>query len=80
MLENIFVHEGSTGHEVMFTRRSCFQTARSATRTASISTRITGEQIIARWFDLADLDLQDGPSLYPAGLKDLLLRRKNQSI
>jgi len=28
---------------------------------------------VARWFDLADLDVEGGPSLYPGGLKDLLL-------
>jgi hypothetical protein len=34
---------------------------------------------VARWFDLADLDLDGGPSLYPTGLKELLLRTTNGS-
>jgi hypothetical protein len=38
-----------------------------------------GADIVARWFDLADLDLDGGPSLYPTGLKELLLRTTNGS-
>ena len=34
-----------------------------------------GEEIVARWFDLADLDLA-GQASYPTGLKDLLLGNK----
>ncbi|WP_426422885.1 hypothetical protein [Bradyrhizobium genosp. A] len=39
-----------------------------------------GEQIIARWFDLADLDVPGGPSLYPTGLKDLLLGTEDRTV
>ncbi|MNW10473.1 hypothetical protein D3C71_2077050 [compost metagenome] len=33
----------------------------------------SGAPCTARWFDLAELDLEDGPALFPAGLKQVLL-------
>ncbi|MCA1374820.1 MULTISPECIES: NUDIX hydrolase [Bradyrhizobium] len=74
MLENIFVHEGSTGHEVMYIAEVAFPDGAFAGRERIDFREDNGEQIVARWFDLADLDLDGGPKLYPTGLKDLLLQ------
>lgn len=76
VMENIYTHEGTTGHEVAFIADVSFP--ESAYRDTD---RITfqednGVQCVARWFDPADLDV-GGPELYPKGLKALLLRRNN---
>lgn len=76
VMENIFVHEGSTGHEVMFIAEVAFPDGAFAGQDRIDFREDNGEEIVARWFDLTDLDMDGGPSLYPTGLKDLLLRRK----
>ncbi|BBO15271.1 MULTISPECIES: NUDIX hydrolase [Bradyrhizobium] len=78
VLENIFMHEGATGHEVMFICEVEFPDGAFADRDRLDFLEDDGEQIVARWFDLADLDVDGGPSLYPAGLKDVLLQPASQ--
>ncbi|OPY99020.1 DNA mismatch repair protein MutT [Bradyrhizobium sacchari] len=73
IMENIFVHEGSTGHEVMFIAEVGFPEAAFRDQDRIDFREDNGAEIVARWFDLADLDVDGGPSLYPTGLKDLLL-------
>jgi len=73
VMENIFAHEGSTGHEVMFIAEVVFPQRAFAGQDRIDFREDNGQQIIARWFDLADLDVEGGPSLYPAGLKELLV-------
>ena len=73
MLENIFVHEGSTGHEVVFVAEVAFPDGAFAGRDRIDFREDNGEEIVARWFDLAELDVDGGPRLYPTGLKELLL-------
>lgn len=79
MMENIFMHEGATGHEVMFVAEVAFPDGAFSGQDRIDFREDNGEQIVARWFDLADLDGAGGPSLYPTGLKDLLLGRKKTS-
>ncbi|UWU77916.1 NUDIX hydrolase [Bradyrhizobium huanghuaihaiense] len=76
MLENIFVHEGSTGHEVMFIAEVAFPEGTFNGQDRIDFREDNGEEIVARWFDLSDLDVDGGPSLYPTGLKGLLLASK----
>lgn len=73
MLENIFMHEGATGHEVMFISEVEFPDAAFRGQDRIDFREDNGEQIVARWFDLADLDADGAPSLFPTGLKGLLL-------
>ncbi|MCK1720006.1 NUDIX hydrolase [Bradyrhizobium sp. 141] len=73
MLENIFVHEGATGHEVMFISEVEFPDAAFRDQDRIDFREDNGEQIVARWFDLADLDVDGAPSLFPTGLKGSLL-------
>ena len=75
MMENIFVHEGAIGHEVMFIAEVAFPQRAFSGQDRVDFREDKGEEIVARWFDLAHLDLPDGLSLYPTGLKDLLLKR-----
>jgi ADP-ribose pyrophosphatase YjhB (NUDIX family) len=79
VMENIFVHEGTTGHEVMFIAEVAFPQSAFTGQDRIDFREDNGEQIVARWFDLVDFDVEGGPSLYPTGLKDLLLRRKKTS-
>ncbi|KGT81017.1 DNA mismatch repair protein MutT [Bradyrhizobium japonicum] len=76
VMENIFVHEGSTGHEVMFIAEVALPDGAFSGQDRIDFREDYGEEIVARWFDLADLDVEGGPSLYPNGLKDVLLRSK----
>lgn len=73
MLENIFVHEGATGHEVMFISEVEFPDTAFRDQDRIDFREDNGAEIMARWFDLADLDVEDGPRLFPTGLKGLLL-------
>ncbi|MBR0847677.1 NUDIX hydrolase [Bradyrhizobium diazoefficiens] len=77
MMENIFAHEGATGHEVMFVAEVAFPHGAFGGQDRIDFREDNGEEITARWFDLADLDLPDGPSLYPIGLKALLIGTDN---
>ncbi|QOZ72383.1 NUDIX hydrolase [Bradyrhizobium arachidis] len=74
VMENIFAHEGSTGHEVMFVAEVTFPDGAFGGEDRIDFREDNGEQIVARWFNLADLDAEGGPSLYPTGLKEMLLR------
>lgn len=73
MLENIFVHEGAIGHEVMFISEVEFPDGAFSDQDCIDFTEDNGDHVVARWFDLADLDVEGEPSLFPTGLKDLLL-------
>ena len=79
VMENIFVHEGATGHEVMFIAEVIFPDAAFSGQERIDFREDNGAEIVARWFDLADLDVDGGPHLYPTGLKDLLLGAKDRS-
>jgi 8-oxo-dGTP pyrophosphatase MutT (NUDIX family) len=72
VMENIFVHEGSTGHEVMFIAEVTFPDGAFIGQDRIDFREDNGEEIVARWFDLDELDIEGGPSLYPTGLKQLL--------
>jgi ADP-ribose pyrophosphatase YjhB (NUDIX family) len=73
LMENIFVYEGVTGHEVAFISEVEFPDAEFKNQESVDFQEGNAVSGVARWFDLADLDLDDGPKLYPTGLKDLLL-------
>lgn len=73
MLENIFVHEGATGHEVMFISEVEFPDAAFRNQDRIDFREDNGAHVVARWFDPADLDVEGAPSLFPTGLKGLLL-------
>ncbi len=72
VMENIFVHEGATGHEVVFIAQVEFPGSAFDEQEHISFQEDNGVPCVARWFDLADLDLENGPKLYPSGLKDLL--------
>jgi 8-oxo-dGTP pyrophosphatase MutT (NUDIX family) len=77
VMENIFVHEGATGHEVVFVSEVEFPDTEFKDQESVDFHEGNRGWGVARWFDLADLDLDDGPKLYPTGLKNLLLGLQN---
>ncbi len=73
-MENIYTHHGEVGHEVLFIGEVLFSTERFANLDSIEFHEDSGTPCTARWFDLAELDTPDGPALFPAGLKQALLK------
>jgi 8-oxo-dGTP pyrophosphatase MutT (NUDIX family) len=73
VMENIFVREGVAGHEVVFISEVEFLDDPFKDMDSINFREDSGVPGVARWFDLAALDLHHGPRLYPSGLKTLLL-------
>lgn len=76
VMENIYVHEGSTGHEVVFVAEVVFPEGAFAGQDSITFQEDNGVACIARWFSLNDLDTKGSPELYPNGLKELLLNEQ----
>ncbi|MFS4580986.1 NUDIX hydrolase [Phaeobacter sp. C3_T13_0] len=72
VLENIFTHEGKTGHEVIFAAEVTLPTAALPSDDPIVFKEDSGVECTARWFTLDELDT-GGPALYPTGLKQVLL-------
>jgi len=75
VMENIFLHEGVVGYEVVFISEIAFLNNAFEDQDSINFREDGGMPGVARWFDLAALDLDGGPKLYPTGLKDHLLGR-----
>lgn len=75
--ENIYVHEGAPGHELLVIFEVEFPAGAFIGESRIVFHEDNGEPGIARWFDLGELDLPGGPELYPAGLKAYLLARRD---
>ena len=73
VMENLYTHEGATGHEVLFLFEISFPAGAFAAQERIVFHEDDGTPGAAQWYDLHDLDLADGPALYPQGLKELLL-------
>jgi 8-oxo-dGTP pyrophosphatase MutT (NUDIX family) len=74
-VENIYTHEGHTGHEVLAIFKVVFPDGAFADQTRITFREDSGTECHAGWFPLDQLDGPDGPRLYPDGLKDRLLAR-----
>lgn len=72
--ENIYVHEGTPGHEVLILFDVAFPDDVFNGETRIVFHEDNGEAGVARWFDLDELDRPGAPELYPAGLKAYLRR------
>lgn len=78
VMENIYTHHGATGHEVLFIGEVRFSAQAFAGQNVIEFLEDNGTPCTARWFDLTELDLADGPALFPAGLKQVLLGNEAQ--
>jgi ADP-ribose pyrophosphatase YjhB (NUDIX family) len=76
VMENIYTHEGHTGHEVVFLAEVKFPDGAFAGETAIHFQEDNGDKCVARWFPLADL-MSGAISLFPTGLKDRLLAMRD---
>ena len=74
VLENIFTHHGTVGHEVAFVADVAFTSKTFLRRDAIEYFEDSGEKCIARWYDVSRLDCGN-LELYPNGLKDQLQKR-----
>jgi 8-oxo-dGTP pyrophosphatase MutT (NUDIX family) len=72
--ENIYVHEGVLGHEILILFNVTFPEDAFAGQDNILFHESSSEVCLAQWCDLNTLDLPAGPELYPAGLKAVLLR------
>lgn len=71
VMENIYTHEGHTGHEVVFLAKVKFPDGAFADENTIHFQEDNGDRCIARWFPLADL-MSGAIPLFPTGLKDRL--------
>ena len=67
-MENLYVHEGAQGHEVMAIFDVTFPPDAFAGETRLEFHEDDGAPQTARWFALDELDRPGGPRLYPDGL------------
>lgn len=74
VMENIYTHEGHTGHEILFLADVTFPAGAFAGRDHVIFAEDNGALCTARWFDFEQLD-SSGPALFPAGAKSRLTPR-----
>lgn len=72
VLENIYEHEGSAGHEVVFAAEVRFPDGSHPGPVVAFR-EDDGTECVARWFDLEALD-RDGVPLFPVGLRARLSR------
>lgn len=75
-LENIYVHEGATGHEIIFAANVALHDPSIYARDVVRFTEDTGESCTARW--VSPSALPGGVELYPSGLASLLQAEREQ--
>lgn len=71
-LENLYIHEGHPGHEILALFDVAFPPGAFENETRLSFCEDNGVECHAEWFDIAKLDLPDRPELYPTGLKERL--------
>ncbi len=71
VMENIYNHEGMTGHEIVFISDIEFANGTFEGQDNITFSEDNGTECIARWFDLDTLDNGE-IELYPSGLKEIL--------
>ncbi len=78
VLENIYEHEGQTGHEILFVADVKFPSGAFVDQDVIKFSEDKGQICTARWFAPEDLKSQ-GIALFPAGLSDHLRAGWGQS-
>ena len=67
VIENLYMHEGSQGHEIIFVAEVAFPTGAFAGEDSIEFFEDNGTKCVARWFDLKDLE-SHGIPLFPEGI------------
>lgn len=70
--ENIYLHEGAPGHELLILFEVAFPKGAFAGQDRIRFHENDGTACVAQWCDLDQLDLPGGPALFPSGLKAYL--------
>lgn len=73
-LENLFVHEGAAGHEIIILFDVEMPRGAFEAQTRLAFQEDNGVTCFAEWFDVGALDVPGAPALYPTGLKARLMR------
>ncbi len=73
VLENLYVHEGSPGHEILFIYEVRFPPGAFDGEERIAFSENDGTPCLARWYGLEQLDVDGGPALFPTGLKSRLV-------
>ena len=74
-LENIFICDGETGHEIVIVYEGEFADKTFYNKDVVILTEDNGEKLKAMWMPLADFRARKFP-LYPNGLLELLAKKE----
>ncbi|HXY58945.1 MAG TPA: NUDIX domain-containing protein [Methylocystis sp.] len=75
VMENIYIHDGVDGHEVLFMFDVAFPIGAFEGQERIVYHEDNGTPCVARWYDINKLDLDGGIELYPKGLKPFLVTR-----
>lgn len=75
VLENIYAHEGSPGHEIIFAADVTLAPSAELPDAPITFREDNGMVCTAHWRDVHALDTKDEPPLYPTGLKSHLISR-----
>lgn len=75
VLENVFVHEGQSRHEILFVFDVGFPPRAFEGQDRIQFQEDDGASMVAAWYDLRELDTDGKPELYPKGLKSRLVSR-----
>ena len=73
-IENIYTHEGISGHEILAIFDVQFPAGAFDSKDRIQFYEDNGQTCFAEWFALDELDCSDCPDLYPTGLKKHLLK------
>lgn len=76
VIENIYQHEGQTGHEVIFAADVVLPDVPALAKDVITFHEDNGMKCIARWFELDQLGGEGQPDLYPTGLLAALQQRR----
>ncbi|EBA16239.1 putative MutT/nudix family protein [Roseobacter sp. SK209-2-6] len=71
VLENLYLHEGATGHEIIFAAAVEFPDGAFENLDEILFHEDNGQLCRARWFDLDALE-RDGVAVFPDGLREAL--------
>lgn len=69
VMENLYVHEGVAGHEVVFLFEVALPAGAFENQESILFHDDNGASCVACWYALSELDFDGAPDLYPKGLK-----------
>ena len=74
-LENIFIYDGATGHEIVMVYDGEFVNATLYDQPVLDAVEDSGVAFKAYWLDIAEMSQPDAPPVYPTGLMGMIKSR-----